>query len=326
MEETKVMDFSNALMHCSIIGFFMCEGVTKSPKQIYEETVQKRDEWQTKYNVLTERLQGMKKGQTMLVKIDALNEKIAELEPTKNDEPLPQTAKSYLKKYYAYLKYGKWSAGLDKGNKYTNKGKLAEEDSITLLSRLDKIFLQKNEIRLENEFLTGIPDIFIGEDIFNAEYLYDVKTSWDIETFFDNLDKDLNSLYWWQMQGYMALTNCKRAEVSYCLVNTPETLLQGEKFNLLSRFDVISEEDPSFKKAYGELLNNMTFDDMPIEARRLRFVVERDEEAIQKIYKRVEMCREYLAKLQKLHAKGTFEAKTIKIVIDSEENTIFDAA
>lgn len=302
----------------------MCEGINKTPKQIYEEAVNKRDEWQTKYNALTERLQGMANGKKMLAKIDALNEKLAELEPTKNDEPLPQTAKSYLKKYYAYLKYGKWSAALDKGNKYTNKGKLAEEDSITLLSRLDKIFLQKNEERLENEFLTGIPDILVRDNELRVIYIYDAKTSWDVETFFDNLDKDLNPLYWWQLQGYMALTGCKISEVSYCLVNTPEVLLEGEKFNLLRRFDVVSEEDVSFKKAYSELLNNMTFDDMPIQERRLKFTVERDEEAIQKIYKRVQMCREYLARLQELHAKGTFEARRMKIVIDSEENTIFD--
>lgn len=320
----QIMDFSNALMHCSIIGYFMCESNTKTPKQLYEEAIQTKDEWQQKYDALDERRQKMKGGQNILAKIDNWKGKVAELELTKDDEPLPQTAKSYLKKYYGYLKYGKWSAGLDKGNKYTNKGKLAEEDSITLLSRLDKIFLQKNEVRMENEFLTGIPDIITGENIFNAEYLYDVKTSWDIETFFDNLDRDLNPLYWWQMQGYMALTNCKRAEVSYCLVNTPETLLEGEKYALLRRFDVISEEDPTFKKAYKELLNNMTFDDMPIEAKRLKFTVERDEEAIQKIYKRVAMCREYLVRLQRLHTQAVFEAKTSKVIISSEENTIFD--
>lgn len=312
------MDFSNALMHCSIIAYFMCDGNTKTPKQVYDDTVKSRDAWQSKYDTLTERLQGMKTGQNMLAKIADINEKIKELEPTKNDEPLPQTAKSYLKKYYAYLRYGKWSATLDKGNKYTNKGKLAEEDSITLLSRLDKIFLQKNEERLENEYLTGIPDILVRDNDLRVIYIYDAKTSWDIETFFDNLDKDLNPLYWWQVQGYMALTGCDISEVSYCLVNTPEVLLEGEKYGLLKRFNVVSEEDPTFKKAYQELLSNTTFDDIPIERRRLKFVVERDEEAIQRIYKRIEKCREYLARLQELHEIGVFSGKTISIE-DSEE-------
>lgn len=315
----KIMDFSKALMHCSIIGHFMCNGNTKTPKQLYEEAVQSKDSWQAKYDALTERLQGMKTGQNMLTKISDIKAKIEELEPFKDDEPLPQTAKSYLKKYYAYLKYGKWSVGLDKGNRYTNKGKLGEPDSITLISRLDKIFLLKNEVRLENEFLTGEPDIIVGDNIFKADYVYDAKTSWDAETFFDNLDKDLNPIYWWQMQGYLALTDCKQGEVSYCLVNTPEALLEGEKYALLRRFDVVSEEAPEFKKAYAELLNNSTFDDIPIERRRLKFIVERDEEAVQRIYKRVEMCRAYLSKLQELHEKGVFNAKTISIPESEEE-------
>jgi hypothetical protein len=116
----------------------------------------------------------------------------------------------------------------------------------------------------------------------------------------------------------MALTGCDSSEVSYCLVNTPDVLLEGEKYALLRRFDVVSEEDPSFKKAYGELLNNMTFDDIPIERRRLKFIVERDEDAIQRIYKRIEKCREYLTRLQELHEIGVFSSKTIGIS-DSEE-------
>lgn len=314
-----MMDFSQAKMHCSIIGYFMCTGKEKTPKQVYEDACAKVIEWQAKYDALGDRLQGMAKGKTTLAKIDDWKAKVAELEPTKNDEPLTKTAKSYLKKYYATLKYGKWSAALDKGNKYVNKGKLAEEDSIDLISVLDKIMVQKNEERIENEFLTGVPDVIIGENILQADYIYDVKTSWDIETFFENLDKDLNPLYWWQLQGYLALTGAKCGEVSYCLVNTPAVILEGEKYRLLNRFDVVSEDDPSFRKAEKELINNMIFDDIPKESRRLRFLVERDDEAIEKIYKRVKSCREYLQHIQELHSKGTFDAKTQENLEEMEE-------
>jgi hypothetical protein len=324
-----MMDFSNALMHCSTIAYFMYEGRCKTPKQIYEDTIQSRDAWQAKYDGMTERLQGMKSGLKALAKVDELNAKIKELEPIKDELPLSKTAKSYLKKYYAYLKYGKWSAALDKGNKYTAKGNLAEGVSIDLLSKLDGVPLVKNEIRIQNDFLTGIPDTFIGESVFQAEYVYDTKTSWDIETFIDNLGKDLNPIYWWQMQGYLALTGAQRGEVSYCLVNTPEVLLEGEKYALLRRYDVVTEEAPEFKVAYKELLNNMTFDDMPIQDRRLKFIVERDEEAIQRVYKRVEKCREYMSEIQELHSIGVFNAKQTnqeENLEDNGEETIFDAA
>jgi hypothetical protein len=313
-----MMDFSSAKIHCSIIGFLMCDGREKTPQQLYGDAIQSRDGWQAKYDALTDKLKGMKTGQNIQAKIDAWEDKLAELEPRKDEDALPGTAKSYLKKYYAYLKYGKWSAVLDKGNKYTNKGKLAENDSIDLLSFLDKVELKKNETRLENGFLTGIPDIIVG-DMLNASYIYDAKTSWDVETFFDNLDKDLSSLYWWQIQGYMALTNCQRGEVSYCLVNTPDVLLEGEKYALLRRFDVVTEEAPEFKVAYKELVNNMTFDDIPIEHRRLKFTIERDEEAIQRVYKRVKLARKYMQRLQDMHMNGVFDAKTSGSM-DSEDN------
>src|SRR5262245_46521347 len=98
------MDFSTAKMHSSITGYFMCPSREKTPKQIYEDTCAKVVEWQAKYDALGERLQGMAKGKNTLQKIIDWQAKVIELEPTKNDEPLPNTAKSYLKKYYAYLK------------------------------------------------------------------------------------------------------------------------------------------------------------------------------------------------------------------------------
>lgn len=316
------IDFSNARMHCSVLGFFMLPGRAKTPKQVYDETAEKLREANAKYEALTDRLKGMKTGDNLLEKICTLDKKLKELEPTKNDDPLTRTAKSYLKKYYAFLKYGKWSASLDKGNKFVNKGKLSEEDSIDLISRLDKMLLKKNEERIENEFLTGIPDIFLGEDILKAEYVYDVKTSWDVETFFDQLDKELNPIYWWQMQGYLALTDCEQGEVSYCLVNTPATIMEGEKYALLRRFDVISEEDPRFREAEKELINNMTFDDIPMERRRLKFVVKRDDEAIARIYNRVKLCRDYLQRLQELHMQGVFDAKNS--IEESENDAVYE--
>jgi hypothetical protein len=46
----------------------------------------------------------------------------------------------------------------------------------------------------------------------------------------------------------------------------------------------------------------MTFDEIPIKERLLRFPVQRDEEMIQKIYKRVEACREWLQEFDSMHS------------------------
>lgn len=308
---TGKMDFSKALMHCSTIAYFMSEGKEKSPKQLWEDSCDKRAEWQAKWDAMDERRRGMANGVKTATRIRELTQKVDELAINKDQEPLSQTAKSYLKKYYAYLKYGKWSAALDKGNKYTNKGKLAELDSITLCSFLDDRPYMKNPERFDDDFLSGEPDVL---DLrLDGWYVIDVKTSWDIETFMDVLGKDLTPLYWWQIQGYMALTGAKSGEISYCLIDTPEVILNQEKQWLFKRMDAATELNPEYMAAEAVLVNNMTFSkDIPHKDRRIRFTVERDDEAIAKIYAKIPKCREYLAEIQEMHATGTFAAKSGK--------------
>lgn len=315
------MDFSKSLMHCSIIAFLMSEGREKTPYQIWEDCAADLEKWRQKYEAMTDRLKGMANGLKAQKKIEELTEKEALLSLSKDEQPLSATAKSYLKKYYAFLKYGKWSASLDKGNKYTNKGKLGEQASIELVSFLDDQQYRKNEVRLTNEYLTGEPDVIHivneGADL----YIIDVKSSWDIETFMDNLGKDLNPLYWWQLMAYFALTGASSGEVSYCLVDTPEVILNQEKNWLFSRMNAATNLNPEYMEAERVLISNMTFSDIPQKDRRIKFTVERDEEAIAKMYKRIEKAREYLAEIQELHAIGTFKAKSI-----GNEETVEEAA
>ncbi len=311
------MDFSKSLMHCSTIAYFMSPGKEKTPRQLWEDACAKLAEWQTKWDKMDSRLRGMANGKKAAQRIVECQSIVDELAVNKDDEPLSATAKSYLKRYYAYLKYGKWSASLDKGNKYTNKGKLAEPESIVLCSFLDDRAYSKNLERFDDDFLTGEPDIVDQRP--EGTYVIDVKTNWDIETFVDCLGKDLTPLYWWQIQGYMALTGAKSGEVSYCLVDTPETLLNQEKQWLMNRMDAATNLNPEYMEAERELVNNMTFSDIPAKDRRIRFTVERDDEAIAKIYQRVGECRKYIMEIQELHAIGQFAAKSEKNQLIEEE-------
>ncbi len=302
-------DFSTTNIHCSSISNIINGGKTLTPKQKYERSVGFVTYWQAKYDAIEENKRSQKNAINTLAKLDFHKKSVIELEPFKNDEPLSKGAMSHLKKVYGYAKYGKWCAIADKGTKYTNKGTLAEQTSIELASRVRGAGLVKNEERVNNEFLTGIPDIFLGESIYNAEYIIDIKTSWDIETFLDNLGKPLDNQYWWQIQGYLAITGAKIGEVAYCLVNTPESILNGEKYRLKERMEAVTELDPKYVLAEKQLINNMTFDDIPESERIIRFIVERDDEAIEKVYKKVVQCREYLSEIEKMHLQGIFLAK-----------------
>lgn len=320
----EVFDFSNALMRCSGLYYLLCRGKEKSPKLRYEELTANLEEEISKYEDLGERLQGMKRGLTKAAKIAGLEQEIAKLESKKHEDPLPRGARSYLKGMYGELKYGKQSAFKDKGNKYTNKGKLAEGASLRLISDLDGVDYQKNEIRINNEFISGIPDTFLGKSIYEAEYVPDVKTSWSWDTFSENIGQALNPVYWWQEQGYFALTGAKEGEVSYCLVNLPEPQLNDELLRLEDRMrkqlNVIDVSiHPEYKLAQYNLINNMTFDNIPPAQRRLKFEVKRSDDAIQKIYDVVPKCRAYLEEIQELHMTGFFSDKELPVLDTIEE-------
>jgi hypothetical protein len=273
----------------------------KSPRQKWLDCKADIDEQEKKFASLEERLQNMATGKKIKEKIEKLKAEEAELFKVKDLEPLSQTAKSYLAKVYAEVKYGKRSMQQLKGNKYTEKGKLVEEDGIDLLCHVERRMLRKNEERLNNEWLTGELDLFEGEHIRKASFVWDIKCPWDCETYFGNLGNPLNPDYFGQMQGYFDLTGAQEGCVAYTLVSAPATLIQEECRKLFYKLDCVTEEDPRYIEGKREIINNMTFEDMPLEDRVMRFPVQRDQSFIDKVHAKVEQCREYLSEIEKLH-------------------------
>lgn len=211
---------------------------------------------------------------------------------------LSKTAQSHLKSVYIKEKYGREKDIL---TKQIQKGLMVEEDSITLLSRVQRKMLKKNTERISNEFITGLPDIFEGESIYNADTITDIKSSYDLHTFINNIGEPLDNNYYYQLQGYMALSGAKMAYIAYCLVNTPQHIIDGEKYRLLRSMDVISEDNPEYIERAMKIEKAMTFDDIPKEERVLIFEVERNDELIENIYEKVNMARLYLSQFEGKH-------------------------
>lgn len=208
---------------------------------------------------------------------------------------LSESAKTHLIDVFVSNKYGR---NTDIQNKYIQKGLLVEEDSITLYSRLTKTFYKKNEEPLSNDFIKGTPDLFSGKSIQQADHITDIKSSFDVFTFFRNHNNDLNNLYYWQVQGYMDLTGAKTASVAYCLVDTPEVIINDEKRKLMWKMGVATSENEDFKQACEELDRLLTYSDIPLNERLIEFFVKRDDEQIELMHKRVEKAREYLVTLE----------------------------
>lgn len=217
------------------------------------------------------------------------------VEPRSKSGVLSEGTKTHLMDVYVKEKYGRQT---DISNKYIQKGNMVEEDAITLYSLLKGEFYQKNESHLSNGFIKGTPDLFVGETIHQAHTIIDIKSSWDIFTFFRVLTKDLNKLYYWQLQGYMALSGAKSATLAYCLVNTPEILLEDEKRKLFWKLDAATQESELYQTAAAEIEKAMRYDDIPMGERCIEFHFERNESDIERLYQRVKDCRLYLSELE----------------------------
>ena len=205
---------------------------------------------------------------------------------------LSKTAQKHLLDVYIAEKYGRKK---DIQTKQMKKGVEVEQESIDLLSMYLKMPFNKNEQRFTNDFISGSPDIIDNERII------DIKSSYDLWTFIGNIPDKLDSLYYWQMQSYMWLTGTKSAVIAYCLVNTPENIIEQEKYYLLKKMDVATEENPEYVKEAMKIEFNMSFDDISINERILMFHVSRNEDDILRIQQKVEKAREFLKEIEETH-------------------------
>ena len=198
----------------------------------------------------------------------------------RGDKELSKTTKGALIELWIEEKYGR---SKEIFSRYLDKGIAVEDDSITLLSSLDVAFYQKNEERYENEWLTGTPDI--------VSPLIDIKSSWDIFTFFKAKHEPINKDYEYQLQGYMDLTGADQARLVYCLVNTPEHIVDKENNYLPYKTGLDPNNTFELQMAVEDL---SVYDDIPEAERTFEFLVKRDDNLINQIHERVELCRDWV--------------------------------
>jgi hypothetical protein len=205
---------------------------------------------------------------------------------------LSKTAKTHLYKVYAKEL---WGVEKDILTKPMQKGVEAEDDAILLLSKVDGWLYEKNGDRHENDYISGHPDIIFDDTVI------DIKCSWDALTFLPNITEEVSKEYYYQVQGYMWLMNKQKARIVYCLVDTPQGIINGEAYNLFRRMDCVTELDPKYVEALKKLTSNMVFSHIPEKHRVISQFVDRDEEIIEKIPSKVEKAREFLQEVYEKH-------------------------
>ena len=201
--------------------------------------------------------------------------------PKTKGESLSQTTKTYLQELAVEEIYG---IRKEFSSRYTDKGNEVEELSIALCNDiLDLGFIYKNEEHYSNDWITGTPDVNTDE------ILLDVKSSWDATTFpfFDTELK--NKDYFYQLQGYLWLTNKTEALLCYCLIDTPLQIVEDEIRREHWKASLI--EESLDLRAFVQAKH--TFGHIPKEKRLKVFKIAKDDEVIEAIKTRIEECREY---------------------------------
>ena len=222
----------------------------------------------------------------MIVRCSSLGKLMTE--PRSKSEVLSQTAKSYIEDLFNELEFGYRK---EFSSRYTDKGLEMEDEAIQFASeQFDWDFVVKNTERFTNDYITGEPDI-------NTDNLLaDIKCSWSLDTYPMFEAEMKNKDYYWQLQGYMWLTGKAEAELVYCLMNTPLQIVEDEVRRAHWKAGLI-DEDIDLRH---EVQTKHNYDNIPSKLRVKRYIVERDEKAIEKIIEKVEIAREYYKMLKGL--------------------------
>ena len=201
-------------------------------------------------------------------------------------EKLSKTAKTYIEKVFKENELGYIESI---SSRFLDKGIRMEDYAIQMAAEvLNWDFVYKNTERFYNEYITGEPDIL------TENLLADIKCSWNLGTF-PLFDTELtNKMYFWQMQSYMWLTGHQEAELVYVLANTPQDIVEDEVRREHWKLHLIDEDD-DVRQAV-ELSHN--FDHIPMELRVKRFIVKRDDEAIEQIKEKINFASDYYVTLK----------------------------
>ncbi len=202
----------------------------------------------------------------------------------KRDAPaeLGTGAKSYCEQW---LKEQLYNRREEISSKYLTRGNESEDDSIELIGKYigNPTLLKYDGPPLENTYIIGTPDVI------ESDIVYDAKSSWSFSTFPLFEDK-LDLAYYWQGMAYMDLTGVKKFETVYCLVDLPEELLETE-IKKLTWGGMDAEEAEAKMRAFH------SYGDLPLNLRVKAFPVEYNHHEVNKIYRRVEICRLYIKEL-----------------------------
>ena len=213
--------------------------------------------------------------------------------PRSKSEILSETTKKEIHKTILFNKYGIED---EFSSKPTDKGIMNEPEGIKLASDVLGWFgIPEKKTRLINDWVTGEPDVYKKSILIG-----DIKNSFSGNTFpFFEFNEVPNTGYFWQMQSYMWLDGeINESELVYVLTNTPEQMvldmIQKKIWKMLPD-PQYSNYSPNEIEEMAEqhIRSQHNFDHIPKEKRIRKYVIQRDNDAIEQMKNQITLCRAY---------------------------------
>jgi len=170
------------------------------------------------------------------------------------------------------------------------KGNMVEQDSMQLYQEVTgSSLILKNTETKRNDYFIGTADIVL------PDIVPDLKSSWSLRTFMDCEPTKDNE---YQIKGYMDLWGKKKGQIAYCLVPTPDILIQEQIKRFYFKFNC-DLDNPHYIEISEQIeKNNDIILSIPKEQRVKIFEYDYDKNEIQLMYNQVEKARIYYNSLK----------------------------
>jgi len=293
------------------VGCGSIQDVMSRPKNHTNLTVNER-------NKLDKLLSKENKSAEDLDKIGELNKKIERY----INPPLSEACKKYLLSRYAPIKYDTARLSVFQKRPCVQKGIDLEQNGIDLVSSVTKVKYKRPKDYSENEYLVGLCDA-ISTD---GSTILEIKTSWSAASFMEarRLDK-LAPNHFAQMQGYLNLYNISKGIICFTLVNTPPHLIEQEINSLERKYMMGEIQSDKYETELQKLENLFDFRNIPKSKRIVTYEVERSDEYMDALIKKVNMCREFLNEFEKKFMRNkkilTSFKDYLSVGTEEEDNT-----
>jgi hypothetical protein len=228
---------------------------------------------------------------------NTLNVLMAKKERFNNPE-LSIAAKKYMITRYSWDKYNRGTLPVSEKASCLVKGNDLEADAIKMLSKRDRTKYIRGEDFVSNDFIFGKCDIYSPD----RNKVVDIKVSWGIHSYLPMHITELPAKYWMQMQAYLELYGMEKGEVCWVLLNTPIFLLDRERAKFTEKYMTGEIEVEKFEENMERLELNYDYSKIPNSRKIITFTVDRERGFMEKVYKKVEKCREWMAEFDKLHS------------------------